>query len=830
MLFTLKPSKELHFITRGKSKLALLNSVKDAAETRAGVRLVVHQKDKQSGGAEQVSELLESARLAGEKLGVLGDEATGHLSESFVQKIQNEASEISLIDIRAALGELLNLGDVSAINCHKKAAQLVSNVLANRVDNRLVDAIEAEKKVLHSRLAEEIGEYIKQPASRLKLSGYNDSDCELPHTPVVQSNGNFDLSYSAGSDKKLLDVNRGSTVVLSLGSRYGGYCASVTRTLLVHPTEEQKAAYESLLSAQSTAIAACVDGAPVSKPYEAARQALSKELAEHMTANAGSPLSMQIADTSHSLSLDGYGHLKEGIMLNVALGVSNLESNGKTYALWIGDTVEVKDANEEPIVHTRSPEKAFDSSAFYFEDDEEDENEGKENAEVKIDQENGDAGVRKTRNADARDEQKEQQPKLQKMTENELYSRQKELAERKSRETYDRLTKKSKDNMSDASGAWQQREQKAYDQPQNVPGAKGVPKEILVDRKAETVLLPIFGCVVPFNVTSIKSVNVSSEGSNTYLRLNFHHPSVSKNAQTNPYKPASWFPDLTFVKEISFRSTDEGHANRIVQDVRQLKRQVSQRETEKQERASLVKQEKLKLNKQRPPKLQDVWVRPHFGGRKKKQPGVLEAHVNGMRFQTGRQDETVDIIYRNIKHAFFQPSQGKELITVVHFHLYDDIMMGKKKTRDIQFYAEVIDASQDLGQARKAMYDPDELEDEQREREKRNKINVEFQQFVKKVQDLWERDFPELNLEFDLAYRELGFPGVPHKESTTLFPTLHCMVDLIQFPFTVITLDDIEVIALERAGASGIKNFDMRVVFKCVTLSLQFHFASGAAF
>ncbi len=35
---------------------------------------------------------------------------------------------------------------------------------------------------------------------------------------------------------------------------------------------------------------------------------------------------------------------------------------------------------------------------------------------------------------------------------------------------------------------------------------------------------------------------------------------------------------------------------------------------------------------------------------------------------------------------------------------------------------------------RRNMYDPDEIEEEQRERERRNKINAEFQGFVKRVQ------------------------------------------------------------------------------------------------
>lgn len=48
----------------------------------------------------------------------------------------------------------------------------------------------------------------------------------------------------------------------------------------------------------------------------------------------------------------------------------------------------------------------------------------------------------------------------------------------------------------------------------------------------------------------------------------------------------------------------------------------------------------------------------------------------------------LDIMYANIRHAFFQPAEN-DLMTVVHFHLVDPIMAGKKKTNDIQFYTEV---------------------------------------------------------------------------------------------------------------------------------------------
>ena len=45
-------------------------------------------------------------------------------------------------------------------------------------------------------------------------------------------------------------------------------------------------------------------------------------------------------------------------------------------------------------------------------------------------------------------------------------------------------------------------------------------------------------------------------------------------------------------------------------------------------------------------------------------------------------------MYRNIKHALFQPAEN-EMITILHMHLHNPIMVGNKKTKDVQFYTEV---------------------------------------------------------------------------------------------------------------------------------------------
>jgi hypothetical protein len=59
----------------------------------------------------------------------------------------------------------------------------------------------------------------------------------------------------------------------------------------------------------------------------------------------------------------------------------------------------------------------------------------------------------------------------------------------------------------------------------------------------------------------------------------------------------------------------------------------------------------------------------------------------------------------------------------------------------------------------------------------------------------------------------LGFEGVPHRETVLVLPTVNCLVELTQMPFTVVALGDIEIINLERVGFN-LKNFDMAIVFK----------------
>ena len=95
---------------------------------------------------------------------------------------------------------------------------------------------------------------------------------------------------------------------------------------------------------------------------------------------------------------------------------------------------------------------------------------------------------------------------------------------------------------------------------------------------------------------------------------------------------------------------------------------------------------------------------------------------SGFRYTSARGDK-IDVLYNNIKHAFFQPCDN-EMIILLHFNLkvrdhfgfvlriQNPVMWGKKKYQDIQFYTEVGEITTDLGKYHH-MQDRDDLQNEQ---------------------------------------------------------------------------------------------------------------------
>jgi len=215
--------------------------------------------------------------------------------------------------------------------------------------------------------------------------------------------------------------------------------------------------------------------------------------------------------------------------------------------------------------------------------------------------------------------------------------------------------------------------------------------------------------------------------------------------------------------------------------------------------------------------LENLVIRPNIVG--KKTVGNLEIHNNGVRFLS-QKGHTVDIPFSNIKHAFFQPCAEDELIVIIHFNLKIPILVGTKKVQDVQFFKEAGVAADDLDNkaSRKRLTDMDELEQEERERQQKTKLNNRFANFVKLIEQQSERQSQKSahKIEFDIPIDGLDFFGCPHKSVVKVRPTKNCLIAISEFPFFVMDIDDIEAVTFERVHY-GIKNFDMAIIFKDFT-------------
>ena len=90
--------------------------------------------------------------------------------------------------------------------------------------------------------------------------------------------------------------------------------------------------------------------------------------------------------------------------------------------------------------------------------------------------------------------------------------------------------------------------------------------------------------------------------------------------------------------------------------------------------------------------------------------------------------------------------------------------------------------------------DEEEFEQEQEERRRRAELDRLFKGFAEKISDAAR----EFNISVDIPFREISFNGVPNRSSVLMSPTTDALVQLTEPPFTVITLDEIEVAHLER--------------------------------
>uniref|UniRef100_A0A8C7QL32 FACT complex subunit n=1 Tax=Oncorhynchus mykiss TaxID=8022 RepID=A0A8C7QL32_ONCMY len=746
-------------------------------------------REKNESNKANFEKMMEAIRASkeGKTVGVFSkDKFPGEYMKSWNDMITAEGLE--KVDISAVVAYTMAVKEDGELALMKKAAAVTSEVYSKFFKERVMEIVDADEKVRHSKLAESVEKAIEE---KKYLGGADPSTVEMCYPPIIQSGGNYSLKFSVVSDKNHMHFG---AITCAMGIRYKSYCANLVRTLMVDPPQEMQDNYSFLLQVEEELLKELKHGVKICDAYSAVLNYVKKEkpdLAAKLTKNLGFAMGIEFREGSLVLNSKNQYKLKKGMVLSISLGFADLvnkegkKEEQKKYALFIGDSVQINE--DDPATVLTPVKKKLKNVGIFLK-------------------------VRKMTTL-----------KDNEMTaEEKRRAHQKELANQVNEEAKRRLTeqkgeqqvqKSRKSNVSYKNGSQMPREKDIRDM------------KIFIDKKYETVVMPVFGIATPFHIATIKvtdthsnivhslihSQNAYLDSYDTYLRINFYVPGSSLGRNEGNIFPN---PDATFVKEITYRasnlkapgdptvpSTNLQNAFRIIKEVQ---KRYKTREAEEKEKEGIVKQDSLVINLNRSnPKLKDLYIRPNIA--QKRMQGSLEAHTNGFRFTSVRGDK-VDILYNNIKHSLFQPCDG-EMIIVLHFHLKNAIMFGKKRHTDVQFYTEVGEITTDLGK-HQHMHDRDDLYAEQMEREMRHKLKSAFKNFIEKVETLTKEE-----LEFEVPFRDLGFQGAPYRSTCLLQPTSSSLCNTTEWPPFVVTLDEVELVHFERVQFH-LKNFDVVIVYK----------------
>jgi len=271
-------------------------------------------------------------------------------------------------------------------------------------------------------------------------------------------------------------------------------------------------------------------------------------------------------------------------------------------------------------------------------------------------------------------------------------------------------------------------------------------------------------------------------------------------------------PLRVFVKELTFRSEQRENMDAVVRAFKDAQKKLKQREIEndvaKPQNAGTPNPKSTPLQTSRQFHcLRDLNLKPTIGSNSRRPVGTLEAHSNGFRFKLKGGAENIDVLYSQVRHAIFQPCDRGSLIVLLHLHLHEPITAGKRKTQDLQFFTEVGVQTEDLSQRRSSSaYDPDEILDEQNQRQTTEHLNKLFQEFCRKVNE-------SFRLQIDIPFKDSAFTGVVHKSSIELSFCKNSLVGLQEWPPVCIDLGDVDIAVFERAIVN-LREFDMVLVKK----------------
>lgn len=747
---------------------------------------------------------------------VAKEQAFGDFAASW-KEAREAVSGLEEVDVSTGLLDAMAAKDKAELRNGKVAAVMTCAIMRKHLIPQLETIVDEETKITHSKVAEDLEELFDDPlklASAWKAAAQIDRErVDMSYPPIIQSGGQYNLKPNAETTDEVLHYGTAESsgvILVSMGARYKSYCANLSRTILVNPTDGQRKSYEVLTKLREKLLELFVPGTRIGDVMVKAKEFIAAEAPELLpkfVKNCGSGMGIVFRERCFLITSKNDRTMRDGMTFNLSIGFDGLEvetdvsdEKAKTYALLLSDTVVV---GETPDVVTKP--SGVDPKDVIWETRDGDDDESDEDDDVIG------AGAKKL--AAKVDLSGKREAAVESAQENRKLN-QEQIAAKQRKEAIARIKKMDEAAASSA----KKKTPVSYESVARYPKIKR-PHQIHVDQSNDTVFVPVFGQPMPIHVAMIKNISrvADPNGSFVEMRINLETPGVTAGSARNALFRD---PNATFIKELIYRSGSTQRMSNAFQNINLTKKEWTRREKEKADKASLVKMDSLKQYRGGPPpRLQETIIKPSLGGRGRR-TGTLEIHHNGVRYKSA-QNPPLDITFANIKHTFFQAavnemgSEYRDDQVRIHFHLRNELMVGKKKTKDVQFCSQVGEDNIKLSDVRRSAYDPDELEEEQRERDRRNKKNKEYKKFAMTIQENSENTADPI--EVDIPYKDLCFTGRASVKGASrgesfFMPTKDCLVDLADPPFFLLDTNELEIVYFERVS-HNLKYFDM--VFVC---------------
>ena len=775
-----------------KEKIRLLQQLRENSK-KAGKELILIPKSDRLDEKEFEELFAAMAKLKLKRLGVFATERQkGKMIEKFEDQLQNLGYE--QVDVSLKVQEMLSVKDAEAIAAVKTCTAVTTHFFEKFIV-QVEDIINDNIKMSHLEVSKKIDEMLQKTKPQLEKDfSLKSNFYDFSYSPVVQSGGNYNLKPNAESNSDPLTYD---CILLNMGGKYLDLNCNIFRSLLINPTPIDKQNYTALVDMHKRIIKSLKVDKQLKDVYsEIADYCREKypELLSKLPQSLGFGIGYEFKESCLSITSKNERKISKGNVFTIITSLSGLNgfSKNMNYSLHVADTVLV-DEKGEVVNLTSKISTNFEDVGYDIDEEKSDKNTSAENITDATD------GVKlmKTRSAKRFQHLTEEQKKVQKMR-----AHQRQLMELKMQELEERLKSGNFNNQGEKVHKVVMAKLNTY-RPESFP-EKLNPKIIHVDHKSYAVLLPIGKRLVPFHVACVKNVTKHLDGSRSALRVNFHSPAMS-NANIVLPTIANFGSVPIYIKELTFRSLRHDVVMSITKQLKDLQKRFKLQTCIAS--SNIKTKEKLAL-KTKLKSLVDIKMRPTMSGRKT--IGQLVSYTNGLKFSS-KKGEMLEVSLDNVEHAIFRPCDDN-MIIILHFYLIEPIIVNKKLTQHIQFFAEVGYTSEDLADPRKRHRgDFDELEEEQLEQQAKERYNAMFMDFVAYTEQNWDKD-----LKFDTPHEELSFYGSYSQNSVLVTPTTNTIAAIMESPFMVVPLDDIELVSIERID-NHIKNFDMIIIFKDYT-------------